>query len=118
MVATLAVVGSVGTFGLMQSIGSADAAAPPAPRVNVTDAQPGTPNPGYDPAEITVKVGQAVVWHNSGKEAHTVTADDKSFDSGDKAANQDWQYSFAKAGTFAYHCTPHPWMKGTVKVTP
>ena len=24
----------------------------------------------------------------------------------------------AKAGQFAYHCTPHPWMKGTVKVTP
>jgi plastocyanin len=27
-----------------------------------------------------------------------------------------FSFTFAKAGTFAYHCTIHPFMKGTVVV--
>ena len=115
---TLAVMAAVAGFGSSQLVQSpADAAGAPV-RVTMSDGQPGDGKPGYEPAEITVKVGQAVLWHNSGKEAHTVTADDMSFDSGMKNANEDWQYTFSKPGQFAYHCTPHPWMKGTVKVAP
>jgi plastocyanin len=117
MVAALGV-GAVGaSFGFVQA-NAAPAKPPPAPTVKVIDSPDPNQPKGYDPAEVTVKIGQAVNWMNTGNEAHTVTADDNSFDSGSKAHGESWQNTFAKAGQFAYHCTPHPWMKGVVKVTP
>jgi plastocyanin len=120
IVAALAV-GALGlSFGFMQSSSAKSAppkGAPPA-TVKVVDAPDPSQPKGYEPADITIKVGQAVNWQNTGQEAHTVTADDNSFDSGSKAHGENWQYTFPKAGQFAYHCTPHPWMKAVVKVTP
>ena len=73
---------------------------------------------GYQPADVTVSVGSAVVWHNGGTQTHTVTADDgKSFDSGDVKPGADWQWKPTAAGDFSYHCTPHPWMKAVIHVT-
>jgi plastocyanin len=114
-------VGALGaSFGFVPGVWSSPAkaapkAAPPA-TVKVVDAPDPNQPKGYEPADITIKVGQAVNWMNEGNEAHTVTADDNSFDSGSKAHGQNWQHTFSKAGQFAYHCTPHPWMKGVVKV--
>ena len=45
-----------------------------------------------------------------------MTADDGSFDSKSLASNATFSQTFAKAGTFAYHCAIHPGMKGTVTV--
>ena len=41
---------------------------------------------GFDPASVSVKVGGSVTWTNTGATAHTVTADDGSFDSKSLAA--------------------------------
>jgi uncharacterized repeat protein (TIGR01451 family) len=71
---------------------------------------------GYQPNPITVKAGDTVTWTNSGSLAHSVTADDNSFDSGLVNAGSTFSHTFSAAGTFAYHCTPHPWMKATVIV--
>ena len=30
---------------------------------------------------------------------------------------EEWKFTFANPGDFAYFCKPHPWMRGTVKVT-
>jgi plastocyanin len=63
-------------------------------------------------------VGTTVVWTNTGAVAHTVTADDgASFDSGSLDPKATFALTPAAAGTFAYHCTFHPWMKGTLSVT-
>ena len=70
----------------------------------------------YAPVRIEVKPGTTVVWVNNAPLEHTVTADDKSFDSGLVGVGKRWSYTFAKAGTFPYHCTPHPFMKGVVVV--
>jgi plastocyanin len=70
----------------------------------------------YTPAEIEVKVGTTVVWTNDAPLAHTVTADDSSFDSGLIDAGRRWSYTFTRAGRFPFHCTPHPFMKGVVVV--
>ena len=72
---------------------------------------------GFDPASITVKVGESVTWTNTGAAPHTVTADDNSFDSKSLAGGATFTQTFAKAGTFAYHCAIHPGMKGTVTVS-
>ena len=72
----------------------------------------------YSPNQISVKAGQIVTWTNGGAVAHTVTADDgTSFDSGTIAPGGTFQLT-PTSGTFAYHCTFHPWMRGTLTVTP
>ena len=115
IVAALAV-GALASFGVVQGVSSpADAAAAPA-MVKVADMPPGQPT-GYEPAEVAVKVGQVVKWKNEGSEAHTVTAQDNSFNSNSMAPGAEFQFTFSKAGTFTYSCTPHPWAKGTVKVS-
>jgi plastocyanin len=70
----------------------------------------------FGPKAITVHVGDTVTWANAGPTDHTATADDGSFDTGDLKAGQSGSHTFASAGTFAYHCTLHPFMRGTVQV--
>jgi plastocyanin len=45
-----------------------------------------------------------------------VTADDGAWDSGLIEPGATWQHTFEKPGTYAFHCTPHPFMKGVVTV--
>jgi plastocyanin len=70
----------------------------------------------FSPASITVNVGEAVTWTNSGPTAHSATANDGSFDTGVFPKGQSRSHTFQEAGTFSYICTPHPQMKGTVRV--
>jgi plastocyanin len=70
----------------------------------------------FGPATITIKVGDTVTWTNNGPSLHTVTADDGSFDSGNVDVGKTFSHTFQSAGTFAYHCTIHPFMKATVIV--
>ena len=70
----------------------------------------------FTPAKITVSVGDTVTWKNDGPTAHSATADDGSFDTGVYGKGQSRSHTFDAAGTFAYICTPHPFMKGTVTV--
>lgn len=77
----------------------------------------------FSPATITIKVGTTVTWTNNTSVPHTVTSDDgTTFDSGLNtpiAANGGtFSFTFTKAGTFAYHCQIHPFMKATVVVQP
>jgi plastocyanin len=68
----------------------------------------------YDPDPLTIKVGQAVQWHNSDSVGtkHTATSDGgapSSFDTGDIAAGSDSDpIVFDVAGTYEYHCNYHP----------
>ena len=71
----------------------------------------------FDPKAITVDVGTTVTWTNEGPTAHTATADDGTFDTGNLVKGASGSYKFTKAGTYNYHCTPHPQMKATVTVT-
>jgi plastocyanin len=72
----------------------------------------------FEPADITVKAGDTVVWQWQATDEHSATADDGSFDSGVKKGNGTvWKHKFAKAGSFPYSCIPHPYMYGQVNVT-
>lgn len=70
----------------------------------------------FNPKTITVKVGDKVTIKNSDIAGHSVTADDKSFDSGVLNQGESTTVTFDKAGTFGFHCTPHPNMTLTVVV--
>lgn len=63
-----------------------------------------------------MKAGATVVWINQDPVPHTVTADDGSFDSGTLATVASTSHTFNKPGTYAYHCTFHPSMHGTIVV--
>jgi uncharacterized repeat protein (TIGR01451 family) len=97
------------------------AAAPSAPpaagaRVKIVQAGLEALTWGYDPTTITIKAGDSITWTNDGSLVHTVTPDDGSFDSGVLNKGDVWTHTFNTAGTFTYHCTPHPWMKATIVV--
>ena len=72
----------------------------------------------FQPASIPVAKGTTVTWTNTGGTAHTVTADDDSFDSGNLDVGKTYSTIANLAGTIAYHCTIHTQMKGTIVVAP
>jgi plastocyanin len=74
-------------------------------------------NFAFNPASLTASVGAKVTWTNQDTTGHTVTADDGSFDSKEFPNGQTFSQTFSKAGTFAYHCTIHTTMKGTIVVS-
>lgn len=70
----------------------------------------------FQPSQLSVHSGESIEFKNEDIFAHTVTADDGSFDSGLIQPGSTWKLTVAKAGTIAYHCTPHPNMKATLVV--
>jgi plastocyanin len=70
----------------------------------------------FTPPSITVNVGDTVTWTNNGPTGHSATANDGTFDTGVLNKASTGSYRFTKAGTFGYHCSPHPYMKATVIV--
>ncbi len=70
----------------------------------------------FQPASLTVSVGSTVTWTNKDNVGHTVTADDGSFKSGTIGGGATFTQTFARAGTYSYHCSIHAYMKATVTV--
>ncbi|MEC7178105.1 MAG: immunoglobulin-like domain-containing protein, partial [Candidatus Thermoplasmatota archaeon] len=73
-------------------------------------------NFAFSPSSITINVGDTIIWTNLDSSSHTVTSDDGIFNSGGISKDNTWSYTFTSAGTFGYHCSPHPGMTGTVIV--
>ena len=70
----------------------------------------------YKPATLNITAGTTVIWHNKDTVPHTVTARDKSFDSGTISPNGTFSHTFEQSGTSEYYCTIHPYMEGKVVV--
>jgi len=68
------------------------------------------------PKRIEITPGTTVRWTNNDQLVHTITADDGSWDSGPIEPGATWSHAFTQAGTYAFHCTPHPFMKGVIIV--
>ena len=68
----------------------------------------------FGPSAVTIRAGDTITWMNDGPTAHTATG--SGFDTGILRAGQRPSHTFAAAGTFSYHCTLHPFMKGTITV--
>jgi len=61
----------------------------------------------FRPLELTVTVGTKVVWTNVGQNLHTVTANDRTFDSGTLEGGQTFAVTFDEVGHFPYYCQIH-----------
>jgi plastocyanin len=69
----------------------------------------------FGPAEVHVAVGGTVTWTNSDNQKHTAT-ESGGFDAGTIEPGATGTATFDTAGSFAYICSFHPFMKGTVVV--
>jgi plastocyanin len=78
----------------------------------------------FTPAAIIVDQGTTVTWKNAGNVVHNVhkSADAVDFgapfgvDTADFGPGQTYSFTFDKPGTYAYTCTVHSLMSGTVQV--
>jgi len=76
-------------------------------------------NFAFNPSELKIEVGTTVIWTNNDNSPHTVSSD-----SGGKAelnsitlsSGDKYNHTFARVGTFNYHCNYHNTMKGKVVV--
>jgi amicyanin len=72
----------------------------------------------FDPPAVTVKAGAIVTWTNLDGEPHTVrTIGSTTVKSDTLGTNAVYSFTFASPGTYAYHCSIHPEMHGTIVVT-
>jgi amicyanin len=74
----------------------------------------------FDPAKLTVKKGTTVTWTNMDSVQHDITPDtptDEFKASEMLKKNETYSVTFNTVGTYTYHCSPHPYMKGTIEVT-
>ncbi|HET7814062.1 MAG TPA: cupredoxin domain-containing protein [Candidatus Baltobacteraceae bacterium] len=69
----------------------------------------------FAPSAATVHAGDTVEFVNDDPATHDVTSD--AVKSGPIAPGKHWTHTFADAGTYAYICSYHPSMKGTITVT-
>ena len=70
----------------------------------------------FGPQTLTVPVGTTVTWTNSDDIPHTSVSTEGVFKSKVLDTDEQFSYTFTKAGTYPYYCTIHPKMTGKVVV--
>jgi amicyanin len=68
----------------------------------------------FGPSSLTVKKGDTVTWTNQDSAPHQIAG--TNFKSEMLSNGGTYSFTFNEAGTFDYHCSIHPLMKGTVVV--
>jgi plastocyanin len=91
--------------------------APPAPAGGGNSVT--IKNFAFDPSILTVKTGTVVTWVNNDGVPHALVSDAGSpaaFSSDTLSTGTSYTFTFIQAGTYPYHCSIHPSMKGTIIV--
>ena len=109
---TLAACSSSGTAATSTSPGSASGGSG-GPVNSITIM-----NFAFSPNRIAVRPGASVIVTNRDQVAHTVTASNGGFSTGDIAAGQSKSFTAPNTpGTYAYICSIHQYMSGTLVVS-
>jgi len=91
------------------------------PTINVNQpVQPKTiqvqiANFAFSPATLAIKAGDTIKWTNNDSVIHTVSG--TGWGSESLNTGQSFSYTFNQAGTYDYHCGPHPSMTAKIIVT-
>jgi plastocyanin len=96
-------------------------APPPVPASDPGKSQTGAQaveiqNFAFNPGTVEIPAGTVVTWTNLDTTAHTVTAQDGSFNSGNLNPGQTFSFTFDTPGTYVYNCAYHPNMQATIVV--
>jgi plastocyanin len=68
----------------------------------------------FNPQVLTVTVGTPVIWTNEDATTHKIKS--ATFNSGDLAQGDTYEFTFNTKGTFDYSCAIHPTMTGQIVV--
>ncbi len=97
----------------------------------VIDIIPGSADPdqqdNFVPKLVNIQLGidNHVIWINNDDTPHTVTPDHRMEDGysgefgspGVLKAGEEYEFLFTEQHEVTYHCSPHPWMTGTLIIT-
>lgn len=72
----------------------------------------------FNPAELSVVVGDTVVWTNDDALLHTTSADSGAWSSPEMSRGERFRFVAVRAGRYPYHCSAHPVMRATFVVRP
>ena len=98
-------------------LGSLALAAPSTLRITI-----GTFAPYYSPTMVNIKTGTPILWDNPTGALHSITHDECkngawcAFDSGPLGPNGTFTIDQLPPGSYSYHCTFHPIMRGVLVV--
>jgi len=95
---------------------SGAAAAPAAPAARSDTVEVAIEAYAFRPNRVVVPPGTPVRFTNRDRLAHTVTEDAGGLESGEIPPGQSRTLVFDRPGPHPFHCTPHPFMTGTVEV--
>jgi plastocyanin len=111
IVPVIAVVAAVVALAVTDAPGSgaASAARPNGTSIVIS-------NFAFSPPTLHVAPGTTIAVTNHDGVAHTLTADDKSFDTGDLAGGAKGTITIKSPGKYAYHCDIHNYMTGVIEV--
>lgn len=70
----------------------------------------------FQPTPLRVSAGTRVVFSNRSQVSHTATANGGGFDTGVIRPGHAAAVTFARAGTYVFHCEIHPFMHGRIIV--
>ena len=104
-----AVGGAGGMMGIMGMMGPAPT-VPVGTSVTMAGAR-------FTPASISIKTGETVRWFNDDAIPHTVTALDRTWDSGNLPPGGSFERRFDSVGSYPYVCLYHSWMTAMVVVS-
>ena len=71
----------------------------------------------FEPANLTVSPGTRVTVKNEDAAAHTLTADDRSFDTGNIGGKGQKEITAPNTGRVAFKCDIHQYMTGVIQVS-
>lgn len=88
----------------------------------VTEIEIAMVNNTYQPTEVTIQVGTTVIWINQDYVIHDVVSGTRGNPTGPLnssviGSGESYSYTFTEPGTYAYFCSYHFGMDGTIIVT-
>ncbi|MGH7628032.1 MAG: right-handed parallel beta-helix repeat-containing protein [Gemmatimonadales bacterium] len=101
MVRLAVLIAAAGLIALAAA-GNGRTASPSSPAIAVE-----TQDNAFAPEVLRVAPGSTIVWHNLGRNAHSVTADDRAWNSGLVDPGRTFRRTFPRPGTYRYFCVPH-----------
>jgi len=105
------------TFGTYLLVGGPQTSAG-ASACSLGDVQISIVSFAFNPTPKSVQPGTKVCWTNNASIDHTTTSDTSIWDSMPLSPNGQYEVTFPTPGTFAYHCSIHTFMHGTIVVPP
>jgi plastocyanin len=76
----------------------------------------GIDNFTFNPQQLTVKAGTTITWTNKDDIPHAVAAVGRQFRSKALDTGDAYSFTFTTPGSYAYFCSLHPHMTGTIVV--